>query len=126
MRLTLRDKLPFVSLRVICQGKELEISDVLVDTGSGGTVLAADAVAALGIVAEPSDILHAVRGVGGYEYVFDRQLDGVQVDSQRRANFTVEISGLDYGFPLNGILGMDFLTRTGAILNLHTLSLELC
>jgi hypothetical protein len=44
--------------------------------------------------------------------------------SRLLANFTVEISGLDYGFPINGILGMDFLTRTGAILNLQAPSLE--
>jgi predicted aspartyl protease len=125
MRLTLRDNLPFVSLRAVYHGKELEIADVLVDTGSGGTVLAADVVASLGIMAEPGDMLHAVRGVGGYEYVFDRQLDHLQLGTQRLANFTVEISGLDYGFPINGILGMDFLTRTGAILNLQALSLEL-
>jgi hypothetical protein len=63
MQLTLRDSLPFITLRVIHQGRELEITNVLVDTGSGGTLLTADSVAALGIVAEPSDLLHAVRGL---------------------------------------------------------------
>ncbi len=124
MRLTLRDNLPFVTLQVAYQGNELEIANVLVDTGSGSTVLAADAVAPLGIAAEPADMLHAIRGVGGSESVFDRQLDNLQIDARGLANFAVEISGLDYGFPINGILGMDFLTRTGAILNLSTLSLE--
>lgn len=30
---------------------------------------------------------------------------------------------MDYGFAINGILGMDFLTRTGAVLNLRDLTL---
>ena len=42
MRLTLRDNLPFVSLHVAYRGDELEIADILVDTGSGGTMLAAE------------------------------------------------------------------------------------
>ncbi len=36
----------------------------------------------------------------------------------------VEIGGMEYGFAINGILGMDYLTRVGAIINLSTLALE--
>jgi len=31
---------------------------------------------------------------------------------------------MDYGFEINGILGMDFLLQTGAIINLRDLSLD--
>jgi hypothetical protein len=36
----------------------------------------------------------------------------------------VEIGGVDYGFAINGILGMDFLRATGAIVNLNDLTLS--
>jgi predicted aspartyl protease len=40
MRLQLRDNLPFVSINVKHQGKNIRIKNTLVDTGSGGTILA--------------------------------------------------------------------------------------
>ena len=44
MRLTLRDNLPFAQVTVKHRGAELTISDVLIDTGSATTILAADQV----------------------------------------------------------------------------------
>ena len=38
---------------------------------------------------------------------------------------SLEIGGMDYGFEINGLLGMDLLTRVGAIINLDRLQLEL-
>ena len=72
MRLTLQDDLPFVQITIVHQGKELTISDVLVDTGSATTILAADQVSQIGIVPEPCDTLYTIRGVGGIETVFTR------------------------------------------------------
>jgi hypothetical protein len=31
---------------------------------------------------------------------------------------------MDYGFRINGILGMDFLTQAGAIINLQEMKIE--
>jgi hypothetical protein len=39
-------------------------------------------------------------------------------------DFEIGVGGMDYGFAIEGILGMDFLTKTGAILNLSTLTME--
>ena len=124
MKLTLRDNLPFVSVKVTYQSQEIEISNVLLDTGSATTLLAADSLAHLGIVPEPDDILYTIRGVGGTEVVFSREVDAVQVDQKRLARFQLEIGGMDYGFEINGILGMDFLVLAGAIVNLNELRLE--
>jgi hypothetical protein len=74
MQLTLKDDLPFTSVQVAYRGSEMEISDVLVDTGSATTILAADEVAQIGIVPESSDMLYVIRGVGGVETVFTRRL----------------------------------------------------
>jgi hypothetical protein len=41
------------------------------------------------------------------------------VDERRLIDFEIEVGGMDYGFGMNGILGMDFLMCTGAILNLR-------
>ena len=48
MRLQLRDNLPFVSITLHHHGKKINIKNVLVDTGSGGTILAADVLSKTG------------------------------------------------------------------------------
>ena len=101
----------------------MDIPHVLVDTGSAATLLAADIVAALGIVPLPEDILHTLRGVGGTEVVFTRRLDSLQVGEHRLTNFEIEVGGMDYGFEMHGILGMDFLIQGGAIINLREMTI---
>jgi hypothetical protein len=39
-------------------------------------------------------------------------------------NFDVEIGEMDYGFEIGGIVGMDFLRTTRAIIDLRSLTLE--
>lgn len=124
MRLTLKYGLPFVTATLTYRQREVEVSHVLVDTGSARTAFAADVVAQIGLIPEPEDTILTVRGVGGAEVVFTRMADRVQVGHRTVEHFEVEIGGMDYGFEINGILGMDFLTRTGTIINLHRLQLE--
>ena len=78
MRLTLKDDLPFVQVTGAYQGAALEISHVLVDTGSASTILSADQVTRIGIVPEPSDIFYTIRGVGGIETVFTSAMFSAQ------------------------------------------------
>jgi hypothetical protein len=52
MRLSLRDSLPFVTVILSQAGKQIQIPDVLVDTGSGGTIFAADKMEQIGIAAK--------------------------------------------------------------------------
>ncbi len=73
---------------------------------------------------ESNDILHTVRGVGGSEAVFTRRVDRLQIDNHAIEDFEIEIGGMEYGFAINGILGMDYLVRVGAIINLKTLAIE--
>jgi predicted aspartyl protease len=123
MPLILRDNLPFTTITVTYQGTTMDIPQVLVDTGSATTLLAADIVATIGIVPLPQDVLHTLRGVGGTEVVFTRHLDALQVSGCRLTDFEIEVGGMDYGFAMHGILGMDFLTRAGAMINLREMTI---
>ncbi len=124
MRLTLKDDLPFVQITIVHRGTELTISDVLVDTGSATTILAADQVSEIGIVPEPSDTLYTIRGVGGIETVFTRQIEQLRIGQRQVTDIEIEVGGMDYGFEIQGILGMDFLLQARAIINLCNLDLE--
>lgn len=120
MRLTLQDNLPFVAIGVAFGERQIIIRNVLIDTGSAATILAADSVANLGIEPAPDDILHTIRGVGGYETVFVRQATAIQIDNCKLLDCDVQIGGMDYGLEINGILGMDILMRAGALLDLKS------
>jgi len=39
-------------------------------------------------------------------------------------HFEIEIGGMDYGFEINGILGMDFIIRAKAIINLAEMRID--
>lgn len=123
MQLIRRYNLPFTSVSIAYRGSTIEISQVLVDTGSASTVISADLVDSIGIFPLPKDRIVTIRGVGGSEVVFRRRVDCLQVGEKELTNFELEVGGMDYGFEINGILGTDFLTEAKAIINLHTMRL---
>ncbi len=125
VRLSLRDDLPFVSIALTHRGVTIVVPEVLVDTGAASTVVNADIASQVGIVAERTDRLRTLRGVGGHEYVFVRQVDRLAVGQVGVAAFDIEVGEMDYGFEISAILGMDFLRRAGAIIDLRHLRLEL-
>ncbi len=79
MRLSLRDNLPFINVTVMQAGQQVDILNVLVDTGSGGTIFSADSVQNIGITPRENDVIHHVYGVGGSEVVFMRRIDQILV-----------------------------------------------
>lgn len=115
------DNLPFVRLKICYKGKEKTLQKVLVDTGSSTCILKGEAVRKIGIKPEPEDTLGLIKGVGGSEYVFIKKLDYLSVGPLRLKNFTVDIGEMDYGFMIHGIIGMDFLLKTGAVIDLSSL-----
>jgi predicted aspartyl protease len=90
----------------------------LVDTGSVSTILAADILVRIGIEPSPEDTLHTIRGIGGIEVVYLRKVDFLEVGENKVTDFEIEVGGMDYGFEIRGILGMDFLMASGAIIDL--------
>ena len=123
MQLIRKYDLPFTAVSIAYRGSTIEIPQVLVDTGSASTVISADLVDAIGIFPLPEDRLSTIRGIGGSEVVFRRRVDCLQVGEKGLTNFDLEVGGMDYGFAINGILGMDFLTAAKAIIDLHTMRL---
>jgi len=124
MHIPLKDNLPFRTVTISYKGNTLDIPNILIDTGSGTTILSADIVAAINIIPSPEDTPYTIRGVGGSEVVFPRKVDFLKVGEQSITDFEVEIGGMDYGFEINGILGMNFLLCAGAIINFRTMNLE--
>ena len=70
MQIQLRNDLPFISVTICFQGKDIKISNVLVDTGSATSMFSADLLHKIGIQPEANDVLQIIRGVGGTEVVY--------------------------------------------------------
>lgn len=119
MRIRLRDGLPYVTASLLYRGQRLDLENVVLDTGSAGTVFAADKVSTIGLHYEAEDGVHPIRGVGGgTEFVFTKRVDRLSIGELRADDFEIEAGAMDYGFEMDGIVGMDFLVRVGAIVDL--------
>jgi predicted aspartyl protease len=124
MSIRIHDGLPYVTVTLWYQGRSLTLSNVLVDTGSAGTVFAADAVLAVGLQYEAQDAVYRIRGVGGAEFVFAKQIERLSLGPLQVNDFVIEVGAMDYGLDLDGILGMDFLLHVGAVIDLAALRIH--
>lgn len=124
MKLRLDDRLPYVTATLRFAGRRLNLDQVLLDTGSAGSVFAADAVYALGIEPEGADVIRRICGVGGSEFVYSKRVEQLSLAEMKVGNFEIQVGAMRYGFPLQGIIGMDFLLATRAVIDLGSLEIR--
>lgn len=116
--------LPFVTVKLRSNNKELVLSRVLIDTGLASTVFRTDDLRTLDVYIDGSDQLRFMRGIGGYEAVVEKGIESIEIDGLIATPFIIEVGALDYGFQIDGILGSNFLLQVGAQINFKTLTLE--
>ncbi len=124
MRLKLDGQLAYVHSTIHFSGEQLRLERVLVDTGSGGSVFAADLVRRVGIRPEGTDRIRRIYGVGGSEFVYSKRVNQLTVGDLSVDDFEIQVGALSYGFPLDGIIGMDFLLATRAVIDLDSLEIR--
>lgn len=124
MKIRVQGGLPFVSLQLTQGEQSIILPNVVLDTGSAGTILQTDLVAQVGVRLEPNDLISEVHGIGGVEFVVTKQIDVIGIDELAARNFTIEIGAMDYGFDFDGILGFDFLQQTGAVIDLGAMEIR--
>lgn len=114
----------YLSVTLRFEDKQLQLDRILLDTGSAGSVFAADVVDAIGIVPEATDRIRRIFGVGGSEFVYSKRIGELAAGEMRVADFEIQIGAMRYGFPLDGIIGMDFLLAARAIIDLDVLEIR--
>jgi hypothetical protein len=124
MKIQLGHGLAYVEATLLFRGRSLHLADIILDTGSASTIFSTDRLLEIGVVPESPDALRRIRGVGGAEFVFTKRLDLLTVGDIEFPGFEIEVGAMDYGFPANGILGLDYLLQAGALIDLR--HLELC
>ncbi len=123
MKIRLEGGLLYVSTELVYRAQKLTLSEVILDTGSAGTLFSADEAVKLGLVPEPNDPLRRVRGVGGSEFVFSKRLDSLSLGDLSLSSFPIQIGAMDYGFPIQGLIGLDFLMQARAVIDLSGLEI---
>ena len=75
------------------------------------------------MLSESNDFVHRIRGFGGAEFVFGKQIDVLTVGELEVHDLQVEIGAMEYGLDLDGIIGIDFLVKTNAVIDLAQMEL---
>jgi len=121
MNFKLKYGLPFTNILLAHKDKSLSSSNFLIDTGSASTIIAAEIALELGLGPEPLNVIKRIRGVGGSEYVYEKHIDKIQLGTKKLYNFRVQIGDMDYGFDIDGILGMDYLVKSKVVIDLENM-----
>lgn len=116
--------LPFITVTLRANNQQLRVDNVLLDTGSAASVFKTDDLESIGVFVAATDRVRFMHGIGGREAVVEKTIEGLEIGNLTVSSFSIQLGALDYGFELNGILGMDFLRLSGAIVNLRTLVIE--
>ena len=123
MKIRLEGRLPYVTVKLGQGTHEIVLEKVLLDTGSAATMFSVDEVAKLGIVPEPTDQIRRVVGVGGSEFVIAKRIERLMLDEIEARDFPIQVGAMDYGFPIQGLLGTDFFVQARIVLDLGELEL---
>ncbi len=122
--LSIESDLLLTEVEILHQAKRLVLNRILVDTGSGTTVFSRSRLKEVGILLHIEDQPQRIRGIGGTEIVFQKQFDTVGCGEFIQHKFKAQLGFMKYGVDIDGILGLDFLTSIGAILDLKNLEIR--
>ena len=125
MKLNLKRGLLFIPVTLIHSDRQVNLENVILDTGSAGTVFSIDKTAEAEIVPEPDDPVREIRGIGGTEFVVIKTVDAISIGSLQVDDFDIEIGAMDYGEEIDGIIGLDFLLKAKAKIDLELLELHI-
>jgi predicted aspartyl protease len=123
INLKIENGLLFCEVMVKNDRNILKIPNVLVDTGSAGTIFKTEVLEEVGIKQEPADTIEVIRGIGGNEFVFIKKIDEIQIGEHQLNDFLVEVGAMDYGIKMNGIVGLDLLMSLGITIDLEKMKM---
>lgn len=123
MKITLQDGLPVIDVILQNSGRSISLKNVVIDTGSATSIFASHLVRNIGLKQQATDVPIIIRGVGGKEYVYTKQVDAIVIGEVVLPNAIIDIGEMAYGFDVDGLLGIDLLQMARMIIDLDKLEL---
>jgi hypothetical protein len=125
MELKYHNGLLFTTLEIINKNNVKVIENVVLDTGAVETIISPDAVEDIGIIAELDDMVGSFYGIGGsiHNY-YTKKIDEVIIETVKLQQVKLNFGVIDVKGEINGLLGLDILLKTNAIIDLKQLSLK--
>ena len=123
-KLVMDEGLLITDMELTHKGKVIQLKRVLIDTGSASTLVSSDLAQKIDLVPEMEDSIYRIYGVGGFEYVYSKKVDGIRIGSMEVLDFHIEIGSMDYGIELDGIIGLNLLQKLNATINTRHLFLQ--
>ncbi len=117
-----KDGLLYVSIRLMHGDKEIAIDNVIVDTGAAHTIMLSDYLEELDVELSDTDELVKASGYGGMVYgAVRKKMDRIKLGGITIDNMKVDFGVIDPHDRINGLLGLDFLKSTKAVIDLDSM-----
>jgi len=124
MKIKLRDNLLFTSLVLTHNGKQIDIENVIVDTGAAQTIISSDIAEDVGIVYQNGDRIIRMFGIGGEDFAFRKNVDEVRFGAKAIKDYSLDFGYLDARYGINGLIGLDLLLKVKALIDLDSLEIN--
>ena len=123
-KLIIDEGLLLTDMEIRYKGNNLLLTRVLIDTGSSNSIISSEIAETIGIVPESNDPVYRVRGVGGTELVYSKLLDSIKIGHMHVEQIQIEVGEMNYGFHLDGIIGLNLLKKMKAMINIERLLIQ--
>lgn len=112
--------LPLVSVLLSYNGMTMHLNDVLLDTGCSTTIFDTDEVEAIGLIIDRANGRpRRMYGVGGEsELCYEQIVSDIKINNHLFDSFQLQLGITKETYGFNGILGVDFMIESGAIIDL--------
>ena len=123
MAIDYHDGLLFTTLKLTYLGKTGVIENVVIDTGATHSILSPDSVRGLELKYGDEDKIVTSVGLGGRQYAFVKEVEKVEFGPFEVNGCTMDFCVIDLTGRVNGLLGLDLLSRVGAVIDLKSMLL---
>lgn len=113
--------MPIVSVLLTFKGRKIRLDDVLLDTGCSTTIFDTDEVEEVGLIIDRKNGKpRRMYGVGGESKLcYEQIVKELQIDHFALDSFLIQLGITKETYGFNGILGVDFMIKTGLIVDFN-------
>lgn len=126
MKIEMQDGLPVVSISLIYRGRKMCLDEILLDTGCATTIFDVDEVERIGLIIDRANGRpKRMYGVGGEsELCYEQMVSDLSIDNYILDSFQLQLGITKETYGFNGILGVDFMLKSGLIIDFQEMMAE--